>query len=229
MASYRPDVKFIASIYPGPMPVIQRAYGITPHDTGKGASRSTTFRLEPVPRGGKPFVLEVYDSFESIIDVMGLQGNTARAGEKPRIPKPVPVETIVADLLNIWTGGLFNVPNGAAPGIIEIVNSAPTQAEIAKMNKMQTLYFSFLFNEAEKIFRGDKTALGAWTDIIPNMRLAADWLGEKRVWSDPEAIRNLEPCPVCKSLIQKEVYRCPSCQTVLRALPAELAKLQPSA
>lgn len=219
MASYKPDVKYIASIYPGELPPITRALGVSPNATGKGASRSTTFTLKPVKRGQKPFVLEVYDSFEEVLDVVGSSG--AKPGEKPRISKPVPVEVIVEDLLNHWTGGLFNVPPGAKPGIMEVINSAPSQKELFQMDAQQTLYFEYLFTEGERLHKENN-----WKDITETMRLAAEYLGYSRVWSNRSIARETDPCPFCTTMIPRAALVCPTCQHVVKRIPKNLADLQ---
>ncbi len=247
MASYTPDIRYIASIYPagsgsqiqlGQLPDVRRAYGPTRENDGPTAQRSTLFHLEPVPkRGADAFILPVYDSFELVLDVM--QINPA-IKEKPRAMRPVPCEQIVADLLAQWTGGMYHVPPGATPGIMEIhpsesmiKNAAkgtekikPSVDELREMVTRQTLYFQFFFNEAEKLSRGDKTASDLWKDITPVMRLASKWLGMERIWSDPEMLSQAEPCPWCQKLIPKAAIVCGECGRQVRATPAALADLE---
>jgi hypothetical protein len=233
VARYQADAAFICSIYPGKLPVIRRNYGTSVHGEGKGANRSTTFKLEPVARGEKPFVLPIYDSFEEILDIAGLSAVT-NTPKKPRISKPVPVEAIVADLLKEWTGGLFNVPAGAMPGIIllnpmkvelkkfEADNSlpGPNPGELQQMIAQQTAYFEYLFSEGERL-----DAQKEWKEITDTMKLAADWLGHARTWSHRAIARDSSPCPLCTEIIPNAAAVCPRCHQQIRELPPEIARL----
>ena len=233
MPRYLADVRFIASIYPGELPVIRRNYGTTLESEGRSASRSTAFRLEPVPRGDSPFVLAVYDSFEEVLDVTGMS-SMGGSPQNKRAQKPVRVEEIVADLLKQWTGGLHNVPQGASPGIIEIKPMkvemekfekngslpGPGPKELSHMVEVQTAYFEYLFQEGEKYHQRNE-----WKEITNSMRLAADWLGYSRVWSHRAIARDSGPCPACTKIIPTAAAVCPECHTQIRALPAEIAAL----
>ena len=236
MSRYIADVRFICSIYPGKLEAVRRNYGRSLDNEGRGAERSTLFKLEPVPRGGKPFILPVYDSFESVIDVMAMStiGGTP---QKRRAPKPVPVETIISDLLNCWTGGLFDVPSGAKPGIGEIsllpaqvrelnkTGELPEDIGVAKeeldqLNSQQTLYFEYLFTEGERLHKQNN-----WKEITETMRLAADWLGYQREWSHKAIARDSGPCPLCTAIIPNAAVVCPSCHHVIKQLPGDIARL----
>ena len=227
MAKYTADAKYICSIYPGELPVQRRNYGTSPSNDGKDVSRCTTFVLKPVPRGQKPpyFVLPIYDSFESIIDVLGT--TQRQKGEKAYLPRMVPVDEIVADMLKQWTGGLFGVPDGAHPGIMEIAGPTPSKAEQQEMERAQTSYFNFRFSEGERLYRENK-----WDNITDEMRLAAEWLGHKTVWSSTDIAENSEPCPFCTTVVPKLAIICPTCRKQIREVPADrpdlakLAKLQ---
>lgn len=223
MAKYIADSLYIASIYPGELEPVRRNYGPSRQSTGKGAERSTCFRLTPIVRGSKPgyCIIEVTDSFEDVIDLSQIQNSTAGSVHKPKALKPVPVETIVADVLAIWTGGLFNVPQGAKPGIMQIAGTVPTQNELREMTLTQTLYFEYLFAEGERLDQQKD-----WKDITGVMRLAAEWLGHRRAWSHRAIAADSSPCPICTAMVPNAAYVCPSCGKVIRALPAELAALQ---
>jgi hypothetical protein len=229
MARYIPDVRFIASIYPGQLPIIRRHY--SPDRNGG----STAFSFDPVPRGGRAFVLPVYDSFESLLDVQGLSAMGNQNVQKPRLPKPVPVETIVADILKEHTGGLFNVPQGATPGVAEIFPlkvelkkfadtgdlPSPTGAEMKAMMATQSMYFEYLFTEGERLHKQNN-----WKEITDTMRLAADWLGYKRDWSHRDMASDSAPCPWCTSMISNQAIVCPSCNRQVKATPAHLLNLE---
>jgi hypothetical protein len=237
MARYIADCRFLASIYPGPLPVIRRNYGSSVNGEGAGATRSTAFELKPVPRGEDPFVLQIFDSFEEVMDIAGLSAMTG-IPKRPRISKPVSVESIVADLLKHWTGGLSNVPNGAMPGIIELrpmkvelrkysedgTLPGPNRTELAQMTDQQTRYFEFLFAEGERL--NDQKN---WQEITDTMRLAADWLGFERVWSHRAIARDTYACPLCTKIISLAAVFCPECKQQLLTIPPAIAAIQSQA
>ena len=213
MARYTAEVKRIASIYPGELPPIALNHGQF-QDRKKG--RRTIYELTPVPRDKartKPCVIEVYDSFEDVLDVM--------AGERnAKMPKGVACEDIVADLLRQWTGNMVEVPAGASPGIIEIANTFPTQAEFNRMFEMQTAYANYLYAKASDLNR-----TGNFKEITGAMRVMAEWLGKSADWIDPSQVIEKTNCPACGGEIMPKVSICRHCGTKLRALPRELAIL----
>ena len=228
MAKYIAETICIASIYPGQLPDQRRNYGPTRDSVGNKAMRSTNFHLEPVPRGKKPFILEVSDCFEDVIDLVQQSGNQGGAA-RPRMPKPVPVETIVSDLIASWTGGMFNVPAGAKPGVIQIAGSVPTQKEMSQMEEQQAAYFEHWFSQGEGLYRGDPATIDSYKTYTAEMRLAAQWLGRMRPWSDAKMATELVPCPFCTKLISDRAIVCPECQRQVAEIPAHLAALQGAA
>ena len=234
MARYVAETRFIASIYPGVLPVVRRHYGPSRESGTVGSQRQTVFQLQPVKRGEKPFVMPVYDSFEDVLDVMAMSGSRGNP-QKPRMPKPVPVEEIVRDVLNEWTGSLFNVPNGAKPGIMEISplpadmrawekeGKLPTVSldEQRQMLEMQAPYFEYLFQEGEKLHKQNN-----WKEITDTMRLAAEWLGPDfhREWSHHAIAREAGPCPWCSTIISNTAIVCSHCGRQVRDTPSHLLK-----
>lgn len=237
MAKFSADVRFIASIYPGKPQDLRRNYGLSKNCDGPDANRSTLFHLEPVPRGAPPFVLPVYDSFESTRDFVRQSGSPRKAYN----PNLVEVEYIVSDLLGQWAGNQHLIPQNppATPGIIEIsplpaevrnflrdgVLPKPNSTELAEMKARQTAYFEFLFNEGEKIARGDHSTIMQWSNYTPEMRLAAQWLDRHTQWSDPSMAADMEACPFCQQLIPPAAYVCKWCNRTVKAIPPELLKL----
>lgn len=213
MARYQADSLFVASIYPGKLDPIRRNYGPSIAATGMKALRSTVFQFKPVPRGGKADVIEVFDSFQSV-------PSWVNGGNKEMIDKPVTCQEIVSDILASWTGGLFNVPEGAKPGVIMISASQPTKAESDEMKLFQTRYFEYLFNEGEMLHSKKD-----WSSITATMRLGAEWLGRNAVWSDPGIAAKTEPCPACGQTIPNWVSVCSHCGSRVRAMSPELAAL----
>ena len=232
MARYIADVSFIASIYPGQLPVIRRHYGPSRDNEGPNAQRSTAFRLMPVPRNAKPFVLPVYDSFQSVLNVAAMSTLGNQSPHKPMLAQPVAVESIIADLLKEWTGGIFNVATGK-PGVIEIhpmkveiskfqdngTLPGPNPGEMDELMGMQTAYFEDLFMQGEK-FNEEKN----WKEITDTMRIAAEWLGHERTWSHRTIARNTSPCPFCEQIISNTAIVCAKCGRQVREIPEKLAK-----
>ncbi len=225
MARYVAETACIASIYPGQLEDIRRSYGDSRDSVGPKSRRSTLFHIPPVPRGARPpyYVLELPDCFEDVLDIMAQGGH--QGGPRPRIPKPVPVEAIVSDLLGRWTGGLFNVPVGAMPGVIQIIGTVPTQKELKQMETQQAAYFEYWFSQGEGLFRGDPTTVNNYKTYTTEMRLAAEWLGRPRPWSDPRIAADSENCPWCTTVISNQAIFCPNCRKQVREIPAHLAAL----
>ncbi len=222
MARFEADRRYICSIYPGTLTPVRRHYGVSVAGLGPSrAASSTLFQLKPVPRSicqKSPFVLVVEDSFEQIPNFLGQRGE--------RTPRLVPCEEIVQDLLTQWVGGLFNVPPGARPGVGEISNSVPSVAEMSGLMTQQTSYFEYWFLQGEAIAKQDEGTIKVHgSQITPMMRLAADWLGEKRNWSDPKIARDAVSCPFCKVSIPGDAFVCANCGKTVKELTPELARL----
>lgn len=197
MARYEAEVQYIASIYPGKLEPVRRHYGPSRESVGPKAVRSTLFELKPVPRGGKPCVIQVMDSFQDVIVL----------GQKEKVAKPVEVQSIVDDILAKWTGGLFNVPSGAKPGIMQIASTVPTKAELDEMTRDQTVYFEYLFSEGSKLHDQKQ-----WDNITQPMRDASNWLGRDAVWANPAIAMHTGPCPLCTEIIPNSAVFCPQCK-----------------
>lgn len=228
---YVAEVRFIASIYPGQLPVLTRYYGPSISATGQGASRRTEFKLEPVLKGARPFILPVHDSFEQTLDVMALSAHKNNP-HKPMQSKPVAVEGIVQDLLNDWVGRLANVPDGCKPGVGEvhlpesIVNeynrrgsqlpnsvteskhSGIPRDEYDQLVDQQTKYFEYWLGEGELTHDQKK-----FKEISPIMRLAAEWFPDRPVrWRTKNFAAEIVRCPLCTSEIPADAVVCPSCR-----------------
>lgn len=217
---YTAETRYICSIYPGILPTIKRNYGPSADGIGPAAVRQSLFQLKPVPKGSKPgyFVLPIQDCFESVLDFKDPKG--------PKLAKPVPCEEILADLLTHWVGGLHNVPPGAKPGVGEIINATPSRDELLALRAQQVLYFNYWFLQGEAISNGQENAIKAHGSMITDlMILAADWLGERRKWSNPEIARDAKPCPFCQELISELAIVCPNCSREVQAIPDHLRNL----
>lgn len=231
MAKYTAESKYIASIYPGHLDPLRISVGPNPQvDSRNGFC--TVYAIPPVKRGEKPqaklpanvkfvngcYVLEVSDSFEKKVD----NGETMSQGRTVWTTSPVSCDWIVANILDYWTGHMINVPNGMKPGIMEIANTSPTQAERERMEADQRAFFEWCFAEGERLDR-DKN----WKDITEPMRLACDWLGYKRSWANPAEVGSTINCPACQESIHESAAVCRYCGTRLKALPEHIAALNP--
>ncbi len=206
---YEIEVRRIASIFPGKMDA-QVVYGGLGRDPASG--RLTRFELKPVPRGKPAFVLEVPDLFE-----------TVPSAEGKMVSAPLDSAHIVAQLLNAWRGAFFlpEVGPDARPGIMEIVGTVPTQAELAEMSRTQTKLFDYFYNMGER--------LAVERQPVPDIcRLAAEWLKRSATWL---SVRTSAACPHCRSQIDPEATVCPHCRRdiVQNAREPEMAGVAPVA
>lgn len=222
MAKYVADSLWIASIYPGKLWPITKYVGPNPNPR---SPRATVYRLEPVSRGKKPFMLEVSDAFENV-------PNPQEASESNRADriganmvfnsKPVTCQELAANLIQEWAGGMVGLPSGALPGIATVIGTVPTQAELERITEQQTMFFEYLFQEGEKLHR-----LNDWKGITQTMRDACQWLGHERVWSTPASSSSVTNCPACRQIIPVDASVCHHCGTRVKALPVDLAALNP--
>lgn len=222
MAKYTADSKFIASIWPGELPIIRKYVGVHPNPR---SGRCTPYQLKPVSRGGKPFCLEVSDAFENRPNpVKAAENNPGdRIGSSMAFDSViVPCEEILANLLQEWTGGMIDMPIGGGMGIMAINGTVPTQAEHEQMMGELTIMFEHLFQEGERFHRQNE-----WKSITGFMRLSAEWLGHERIWSTPQRSVDTIACPNCRQNISSQAFLCQHCGLKLKALPPELAALNP--
>ena len=213
MAKYSAESTFIASIYPGELDAISLNHGPKPE---VNSPRRTTYKLKPVKRGEKPYVIEVSDAFENILDPT----KSAAQGRKFWSSAIVPYREICDNLISVWAGNMVGVPTGAGFGIMEVPNTLPTQAQLRQMMDRQTAFAEWAFQEGEKCNRENN-----WKDIRDCWRVMAIWLGKKALWANPESASTLVNCPACRTLIDPEAAVCATCGTVVRALPESIAHL----
>jgi hypothetical protein len=159
-------------------------------------------------------VLEVCDCFQSELDV--------KTGKYTQ-SSLVDVDSIVEDLVGKWAGNIFDAPPGSGPGIMAVANSAPSQAELEAMRTRQTVYFQDQYSRGQLAHNEARHS-----EITATMRLAAEWLGMKTIWSDPAILRDSKPCPFCTMVIPEIALVCPHCHRAVKAIPKELASLQPA-
>jgi len=199
---FRRDSRFIASVYPdSPLPIDR------PFDGWH------TFKIDACPKGTAPQLLEVFDCFQ--IEPDFLQRNNKHE-------VLIFHEQVIGDLLKHWAATPMGAPAGCGPGIGVIAGPEPTEEEIAGLIERQTVMFTWQYHEGQRMAQQHD-----WRGIDRHVRLAAAWLGMDEIWARDLHKSDVEPCPACHAPISKGVYICIACGTVLRALPPELAELQP--
>lgn len=202
MAKYVADEKFICSIWPGEMEHIQRFHGPSPRVDPKNGGNGTWYRLKPVPKGAKPFVLRVTDMFEHPKDVL----KSAERGRTELESNLITCEEIVADLLRHWIGNMLGLPHGALPGIGEIISEVPKQSELEELKEQQQAFMEYLFMEGERLSRD-----AGVHHITPTMRVAAEYLDKPRLWSHPGQSLQTTPCFHCRQPIPNDATVCFQC------------------
>jgi hypothetical protein len=221
---YKLNSKFLCSVYPGKLEPIVRSYGIH-HDARKG--RRTVFQFQPVDRFAQDTkkrysVIEVVDSWENIPNPT--KPTPRSDGRMPFDSGPVACEEIVKDLLNVWCGSILGLPTGVTPGVMEIINSVPTQAELEKLYQKQAEFAQYMVQEGDRLAADKKMK-----QITNPMRESVKYLQAKRDWADPGAAADNTSCPACRQLIHSEQIVCHHCRTQLKALPPNLAAVNPAA
>lgn len=212
MGKYIADTTSIASIYPGFTEPIRRDHS---PDSNPNKGTSTWYRLKPVKKGGKAFVLEVSDCFEHKKDV-------CKSIDRGRITMeitPISVEEVCDDLLKHWVGNIVGLPHGALPGIMKIRGTVPQQEELEQMRAQQQAYMEYYFAEGERIYQSNEGV----HKISPKSKMAAEYLGRPTLWSHPAKSTDEVPCRACRKTIAADAYVCSHCGTRLKALPPDLA------
>jgi hypothetical protein len=214
MIKFQTESIFIVSIYPGKLKPILKHHGLEPtlfrHD-GTPTPRTTIYELVPVPAGAPPHIIEVHDGFERTIDL----------DLKPSA-NPVDCRAIAHSLVNTWAAGIPNLPEGARRGIAISDVSNPSQEFLDNLRVAQNAYFEWFYNQASFLAKNNHADM-----VTDEMKLAAKYLDREEVWSNPNLIQTLVPCPACGEKIISTAVKCRFCSTILRALPEDLARLNP--
>lgn len=223
MGKYQSNSKYLCSVYPGVLPEIVRNYGTNP-DAKQG--RRSVFRFKPVDRFAKKQaerydVMEIIDSWENIPNPSKPVQNK---GRMPFDSGPVPCDEIVRDIMNVWCGSILGLPTGVVPGIMEIANSVPTEAEKIELDRRQAAFAQYMLQEGDRLNTEKRMK-----EITNAMRESARWLQQHRDWADPSAAADKVPCPACTQLVSNVQAVCHHCRTQIKALPAEIAALNQQA
>lgn len=213
MAKYTAEVRYIASIWPGKLERVTLYHGPSPNVHSK---RATGYELQPVPRGGKAFVLEVADGFENVFDPTAI-GN--KSSDRRR-SSPIDSAETVRVLVNHWGGNIVDMPPGGGLGIREIIGTIPQKQELEQMRSELTLFAEFQFQKGELHHRQNQ-----WKEITQTMRDCANWLEKDVLWANPASASELINCVACGELVKPKAAVCKHCGYQLRALPPEIAAL----
>lgn len=254
MGQFTADIKYIASIYSTRLEPITLAHGDSPDPrSGRGKRywvppiprfgkpdidelpdpkdpNCAKVRIVKIPPHADVYcaVMEVYDSQENVPDIgqIGARGmGQGVQNNMPRVSKLVPVEIICDQILRYWRDSIVGLPVGAAPGIMIINNSAPTQEEYQKMLMMQTMYYEYYFMQGEAEFQNLNLGAKNRELIRPVMRDAATWLAQPRNWSTAQLSADKVPCPLCGVLKPNNTPICHACGKQVMAMPADLAAM----
>jgi hypothetical protein len=194
----------IASVYPDTPPVVERPF-----------DGWTRYQIGACKKGEKPVLIRVQDAVQFTKDPL----NREVVNESL-----IFCEQVADDLLRHWAATPIGAPPGSGPGIGLIAEETPTEEEIAILTARQNLLFEYLYHEGMRMAQNQD-----WRGINRHHRMAAEYLGLEEVWArDPRKEGNV-PCPACTTPISVHAFICPSCGTVLKKLPPELAALQPEA
>ena len=174
----------------------------------------TPYRIDGCPKNSEPALLVVTDAWQAQLDVFT---------RRPISPVLITVEEIRADILLQWTSQrLRGAPPGAGPGIWGCAKETPARAEIQAALERQTVYFEWLFYEAQRSWQ-DRD----WKNITEEHRMAALWLGKEEAWVKKLAYDDIKYCPACRSEVHPEAFLCKVCGFLLREMDADmLARFQ---
>ncbi len=226
MARYEPEAKYIASIYPSAVEKITQYHG---PDQDVRKSRCTIYHMPPVWPGKKPepfsytknvkavkvggsgcvhsgwaAVMEVGDAFENVPDT---QPEASGRGRIIQLARPVACEDIANNILTSWRDSMIGIPTGAAPGMMIIANTCPTNSELDQMVAMQMSFYEYRLAEGDRLFL-EKNIRG----ITQQMKDAALYLGRERTWSGAFGTVGTVECPHCLSPIHPRASVCAHCQ-----------------
>lgn len=203
---------YIASIHPSKTDAVILPHGATMR---KEEGRSTKYELKPVPREkmNKPFLLEVTDAYESVLDNTNTNGTF--------VARPVDVNQIADWLVNHWAGNMTDCPS---PGIMKIIGTVPQQAELEELARRQTAYSEHMFERAEMLVFERRSKF-----ITQQMRDAAIWLRRERNWVNQSISEQTEKCPACRQDMPIDAYICHHCGTKVRKFPENIEVLNATA
>jgi lambda repressor-like predicted transcriptional regulator len=130
------------------------------------------------PKKGEVAYLHAWDTQQWIPDIEASMGPDATPYGSVMRPAPVPVETIIADLLRNTTQNFIGAVASLSPGIAQIAGETVTDAELDRLNKMETVFCNALITEANDIWEkrydsNEKRRIGSLH------RGALEWLGSQ--------------------------------------------------
>jgi hypothetical protein len=161
------------------------------------------YALEAVPKGGKTFLLEVGDAFQSE-NVVGTYNN----GVWNRRKITVTAEEIANCLVRTWAENspLINPQQGPA---IWLYNPETAAADEAFQEERQKRYALAVVQHARALHKDGKK-----TQITDQMRFWGQFLGLKEDWQTDE-IGGFKNCVFCTKRIPVEAIKCPECMEIV--------------
>lgn len=230
MARYQAEALYIASIYPGQLEAQMKYHG---DSTDPREGRAKRYWIPPVPRLERPelpdevknvkitkahgrwcAILEVCDAFENVPNPLKADG-----GRMHFDLSPVDCREIATNLHRYWGGNFVDLPAGATPGMMIIKGTVPNEDEMRQMVVQQQAFYEY------RLMQGDKCAReNNWKEFTQQMRDAVAYLGKERPWSGGMITTD---CPACMEQIPSGASICSHCGTRLKALPKDIALLNP--
>lgn len=208
MGKFVAEVKTIASVYPLTPLEVHRPFGSTPHGGW------SIYKINPCFRGSKPTLLKISDAWQALLDPL------TRERAKPDL---IFAEAIANDVLTQWVSAkLLGTPPGSGPGIWICAGDEPTDSEIKEALNRQTIYFDWLFYEAQKLAASPSSQ--DWNKIGEEHRAAAIWLGKEEAWVKGRMHNDIKHCPACRSQVDPAAFLCANCHFPVRPMPPEMQK-----
>lgn len=210
------DYVTICSFWPLKRSGLERPSSETDPTGGSTQYEIPAYTLEDKNAKRPPKILKVYDSWQAKLEA------TTRTHQSADLVK---VQDRASDIILHWNQRHREVSRGSLGiwigSIDEPQFSSPEcRAQMASMLD----YMGGLYSIGQKLAEEHKPHL-----IGEDVRMAGRWLNKQDPWVDNMYSDSFNNCPICGGAVKESVFVCPHCRFVIKALPAELAKLQPQA
>lgn len=192
------------------------------------------FHAPAVPKGDKPFILEVRDHIqpERMPHIVGGR----------RIPVTIHGEEIARDIIQHWTTGVLGMTGDVHPGIWVVretitlrddsgtpvkdvygaVQSRPATDEektamwaedLSENKAAQTRWAEFNIQQGDVLASDSNTKMRLM--IGPTMKLSVKYQGRERDWCEEMKDDDVKACKFCFKSIDSRVVVCPECKNVV--------------
>lgn len=195
---------------------------------------SGNFYAPAVPKGDKPFLLEVRDHYQPEKQPHIVGGRIFR--------NMITGEEIARDIIQHWTAGVLGMTGDVHPGIWVVrdvitlldetgtpikdvygaVQSRPATEEekaamwaedLAENVAAQARWGEFNIQQADAYAKDENSKMRLL--IGPTMRAAAKYYGRDREWLEELKDNDSKTCAFCIKSIDRRVVVCPHCQNVV--------------